>query len=260
MKGLEIMSRKMVILGFVLMLWLPTKVKAQFSFDVPVVEAMIADHKEVNSLHMARATIEHANMLLHQYSRKAADEHLNVNVDLDKYSKCFDLIDIIIKSGSTAMNVYNTYDDVSSKLSGYQQLIDRYYRLCLKKGDIYSSDTLIINNLSRTVASLCVEGKYIFGDMVTLTALCAASKIHAESKTQTYIESVDDINRSLDHIREIVNAAYFQLWLYIMQRTGYWKAEFYEAKNLHEIATDAISSWLDNAKSVKVTGSGGVVK
>lgn len=238
-----------------LLLLFVTIANAQDSFDAPVIEAMIADHKDVNSLHIARATIEHANMLLHQYSKKAADDHLNVNVDLDKYSKCFDLIDIIMKSGSTALNLYNTYDDVSSKLSGYRTLIDRYNNLCLKKGNIYSSDTLIVHNLYNTVSALSSEGKYIYGDIITLTALCTATKANMDMKTETYLSSIESINNSLGHIRDIVNTAYFQLWLYIMQRTGYWKAEFYEAKTLHEITIDAFSVWINNAKKIKVSGS-----
>ena len=63
------MRRTAVILF--LSLLSPLCAHAQWSFDVPSVEAYIADHKDQRSLLLARATLEQANTLLHGYSRDA---------------------------------------------------------------------------------------------------------------------------------------------------------------------------------------------
>ena len=59
-----------------LLMLVPTMVRAQYSFDFLSVEALIDDHKRIRSVLMARSGVEQANELLHQYSSEA-------NVDYD---------------------------------------------------------------------------------------------------------------------------------------------------------------------------------
>ena len=90
---------------------LPTVVvKAQWNFDIPVVEAYINDHKQQRSLLLARSTLELSNQLLHEYSSDAAVEYKELNIDLDKYTRAFDVIDVLYQSLRTSLNVYSTYD------------------------------------------------------------------------------------------------------------------------------------------------------
>lgn len=58
----------------------------------PVVEAYINDHKQQRSLLLARSTLELSNQLLHEYSSEATVDYKNLNVDLDKYTRAFDVI------------------------------------------------------------------------------------------------------------------------------------------------------------------------
>ena len=74
---------------------------AQFNFDVETVEALIRDHKNVRSVLIARNSVEQANLILHQYSRKAVEDHYQLNVELDKFTRLFDMIDIIVSGTST---------------------------------------------------------------------------------------------------------------------------------------------------------------
>jgi len=76
--------------------------------DPAALEAYINDHKKVRSLLLARSTLESSNALLHDYSRDAGIDYKEVNVDLDKYTRAFDIIDILYQSTRTAMNVYGT--------------------------------------------------------------------------------------------------------------------------------------------------------
>ena len=89
-----------------LMLLLPTIVKAQWSFDVPSVEAYINDHKKQRSLLLARSTLEAGNTLLHEYSADATHNYKELNVDLDKYTRAFDVIDVIYQSVRTGMKYH----------------------------------------------------------------------------------------------------------------------------------------------------------
>ena len=105
----------------------PLKVSAQWNFDIVSVEAYINDHKQQRSLLLARSTLELSNQLLHEYSSEAAVDFKELNVDLDKYTKAFDVIDILYQSLRTSLNVYSTYNSVSDRVGDYKDLLDDYY-------------------------------------------------------------------------------------------------------------------------------------
>ena len=81
--------------------------------DIPTLEAYINDHKSVRSMLLARSTLELSNSLLHDYSKTAAVEYKELNVDLDKYTRAFDVIDVLYNSLRTSMNAYDTCNTVS---------------------------------------------------------------------------------------------------------------------------------------------------
>ena len=69
------------------------EMSAQWNFDIVSVEAYINDHKQQRSLLLARSTLELSNQLLHEYSSEAAVDFKELNVDLDKYTRAFDVIE-----------------------------------------------------------------------------------------------------------------------------------------------------------------------
>ena len=79
--------------------------KAQWSFDVPTIEAYISDHKNQRSLLLARATLEHSNALLHEYSKTANVNYKEINIELDKYTRAFDVIDLLYQTLRTSLNL-----------------------------------------------------------------------------------------------------------------------------------------------------------
>ena len=93
------------LFGLVLtaLLSLPSFVWAQS--DPAALEAYINDHKQVRSLLLARSTLEMSNQLLHDYSKTAAVEYKDLNVELDKYTRAFDVIDVLYQSLRTSMNM-----------------------------------------------------------------------------------------------------------------------------------------------------------
>ncbi|MBQ6273202.1 MAG: hypothetical protein IJK63_03150, partial [Oscillospiraceae bacterium] len=136
------MRRILTILS--LMLLLPMHALAQWSFDVPSIEAYIADHKDQRSLLLARATLEQANTLLHGYSRDANVTYKEINVELDKYTRAFDVIDIMYQTLRTSLNTYDTYETFKQRIEDYKVMLTAYWDKCLSQGDIVSTDMLII--------------------------------------------------------------------------------------------------------------------
>ena len=136
--------RRNLIITFMLFVLLPGIAKAQWTFDVVSVEAYINDHKKQRSLLLARSTLEYSNKLLHEYSRKEVGNYKELNVDLDRYTRAFDVIDVMYQSLRTVLNVKNTYTAVSDRIGDYKDLLDSFNVKILKRGHIESADTLIL--------------------------------------------------------------------------------------------------------------------
>ena len=229
----------------VLLSLIPDVVCAQWSFDVSTVEAMVSDHKRIRSVLIARSTVEQANQILHDASKDANVDYKDLNIDLDKYTRCFDIIDLILQGTSTVFAVKNTITEVSDKVGKYKDLLEDYSEKCLLRGDIVSSDTIIIGISKRTVERISGDADELVSSFKKLLAIYAAGAATnvTESKTVLMITILRDINNSLDDIRMSINVAYIDLWKYIRVRTTYWKNAIYQARSLHEIANDAFSRW-----------------
>lgn len=87
--------RQIVVTAILLAAIFPKTAKAQWGFDVVSVEAYINDHKKQRSLLLARSTLEYSNQLLHEYSSEEVGKYKELNVDLDRYTRAFDVIDVM---------------------------------------------------------------------------------------------------------------------------------------------------------------------
>lgn len=219
---------------------LPSVVRAQYSFDFTSVEALIDDHKRIRSVLMVRSGVEQANELLHQYSSKATVEYDSLNVQLDKYTKCFDVIDLILTSGVTVINVKNTYDDVSDRIVQLKDLIEDFTTKLTLRGNIVSSDTIIINACGSAVSQVKEDGVRLYQSLGSLVAYATGM---TEITTAGLFKVMQDINESLDHIRLVIDHTYYVISRYITIRLNYFKRTLYHPKTIQEMANDAFSRW-----------------
>ena len=232
---------------------------AQFNFDVETVEALIRDHKNVRSVLIARHSVEQANLILnaghdtskqadlilHQYSRKAVEDHYQLNVELDKVTRLFDMIDIIVSGTSTVFNAKNTYSDVSKRLEDYRKLLETYTERLALRGNIQLRDTIIIGTSQRALEHVYEDGKDIYA---SLTAIIAYSSGKVPCNTSKLLKIIENINKSLDDIRRTVNAAYIATWRYMQMRLTYYKAEVYRKRSVKEVSAEALDRWKVSGK------------
>ena len=232
----------------------PRPAMAQFGFDVVSVEAYINDHKEQRSLLLVRSTLEASNKLLHDYSSKANIDYRNINRELDKYARAFDVIDVLYQSLRTSLNVYSTYDTVRDRIADYRKMLNDFNVKCLSRGNIVTTDTLLISNIVttdtllisinvRALSRIATEGDHLFRSVSDLVLYVTGA---AACSTSDLLLVLNAINQSLDNIRKHLNAAYFETWKYIQVRIGYWKAQVYRAKTLQEIVDGAFGRWRRN--------------
>lgn len=234
------MKSRITLILLCLMTLFPSFCNAQYGFDAASVEAYINDHKEQRSLLLVRSTLEASNKLLHDYSSKANIDYKDINRELDKYTRAFDVIDVLYQSLRTSLNLYNTYETISDRVGDYKEMLDDFNRKCLERGDIVSTDTQIIAINVRAIAKIANEGDNLYRSVCDLVLYATGA---AACSTSDLLLILTNINNSLDNIRKHLNQAYFETWKYIQVRIGYWKRQVYRAKTMQEIVNDAFGRW-----------------
>ena len=236
-------SKIFLYMAMCLMLLVPRTARAQLGFDVVSVEAYINDHKEQRSLLLVRSTLEASNKLLHDYSSDANIDYKDINKELDKYTRAFDVIDVLYQSLRTSLNVYNTYETVSDRVTDYKNMLSDFHDKCLARGNIVSTDTLILSINVRALGKIADEGDNLYKSVSDLVLYATGAAACSTSDLLTVLNST---NQSLDNIKKHLNVAYFETWKYIQVRIGYWKAQVYRAKTKQEIIEGAFGRWRRN--------------
>ena len=212
--------KRTIQIAVVLFALLPGIAKAQWTFDIVSVEAYINDHKKQRSLLLARSTLEYSNKLLHEYSCKEIGDYKELNIDLDKYTRAFDAIDVMYQSLRTVLNVKNTYTSVSDRIGDYKSLLEDFN--------------------ARGLRAIAREGEQLYKSVSDLVLYATGA---AACSTSDLLMVLEAINRSLDNIERHLNRAYFETWRYIQVRIGYWKAKVYRSRTMREILDDAFGRW-----------------
>lgn len=238
MKGL-----KVFIMVLMIMILSPDRAKAQWSFDVGTVEAYIADHKNQRSLLLARATLEQSNKILHGYSADAAKDYKELNFDLDKYTRAFDIIDLLYQSLRTSMNVYSTYNTISDRITDYKKMLSEYNEKVLKRNRMELADTVIIKISYRCIDRIGKEGQNLYRSVSDLLLYATGAAACSIADLMLVLES---INTGLDNIRFLLNSAYFDTWRYIQVRIGYWKESVYLPKSRSLLLEGAFKRWRES--------------
>ena len=226
-----------------IMMLSPDKAKAQWSFDVGTVEAYIADHKNQRSLLLARATLEQSNKILHGYSADAAKDYKELNFDLDKYTRAFDIIDLLYQSLRTSMNVYSTYNTISDRIIDYKKMLSEYNEKVLKRNRMELADTIIIKISYRCIDRISKEGQNLYRSVSDLLLYATGAAACSTADLMLVLES---INTGLDNIRFLLNSAYFDTWRYIQVRIGYWKESVYLPKSRSLLLEGVFKRWRES--------------
>lgn len=223
-----------------LLLGLSSGMKAQWSFDIASIEAYINDHKKQRSLLLARSTLEYSNRLLHEYSRDATVEYKEINIDLDKYTRAFDVIDVMYQSLRTVLNAKDTYTAVSDRIGDYKEMLAEFNDKVLKRGKAEPEDLRIITINEKAIEDIAHDGEHLYKSFSDLVLYATGA---AACSTADLLMVMESINGSLDDIERHLNRAYFETWRYVQVRIGYWKEQVYRRKTVREMAEDAFSRW-----------------
>ena len=218
--------KRTILIAITLLALLPDVAKGQWTFDIVSVEAYINDHKKQRSLLLARSTLEYSNQLLHEYSREETGKYKEVNIDLDRYTRAFDVIDVMYQSLRTVLNVKDTYSSVSDRIGDYKTMLEAFHEKILKHGNIEPSDALILTINEKAIRDIANEGEHLY-----------------KSVSDLVLYATGAVNKSLDSIEQHLNRAYIETWRYIQVRIGYWKSKIYRERTKREIIDGAFGRW-----------------
>lgn len=232
--------KRALLMTVVLLVLLPGIAKAQWTFDIVSVEAYINDHKKQRSLLLARSTLEYSNKLLHEYSRKEVGEYKELNVDLDRYTRAFDVIDVMYQSLRTALNVKSTYTAVSERIADYKKLLEDFNEKVLKRGTVELADAQILMINEKAIRDIADDGEHLYKSVSDLVLYATGA---AACSTSDLLMVLEAINTSLDDIERHLNRAYIETWRYIQVRIGYWKSKIYRERTKQEIINGAFGRW-----------------
>ena len=233
-------TRRCYLLVVLMIMFLPNVARAQWGFDVSSVEAYINDHKKQRSLLLARSTLEYSNQLLHDYSQKETGEYKTLNVELDKYTRAFDVIDVMYQSLRTVLNVKSTYENVSERISDYKRLLEDFNRKVVKRKHIALADTMLLSINAKAIKQIAADGEQLYKSVNDLVLYATGA---AACSTSDLIMVLEAVNNSLDNIERHLNRAYIETWRYVQVRMGYWKEKVYRTKTKAEILDDAFGRW-----------------
>ena len=234
------MVKRLILIVTLMLMLLPNVARAQWTFDVTSVEAYINDHKKQRSLLLARSTLEYSNKLLHDYTQKETGEYKTLNVELDKYTRAFDVIDVMYQSLRTVLNVKSTYETVSERIGDYKRLLEDFNSKVVKRKHIELADTMLISINARAIKLIAADGEQLYKSVNDLVLYATGA---AACSTSDLLMVLESVNNSLDNIERHLNSAYFETWRYVQVRMGYWKEKVYRTKSKAEILDDAFGRW-----------------
>ncbi len=212
--------------------------------DYTSIEAMISNHKTERTVLEIRTLAELGVLKMHQKSAGKVSDYRVVNDTLDRYRRCFDIVDLILQSTSTAFHTVNVYKRISGNVKGYWNLVDTYTNKILLHGAVWPSDTIIFTTSKKTVQTIESEAKELKNSYYEFATLLGGKMSPKESKVLDLMECLDKINTSMDNIDNAIAAAYTELWGYMTVRMGFWKKEIYRAKSMKEIVNGCYGDWI----------------
>jgi hypothetical protein len=113
----------------------------------------------------------------------------------------------------------------------------------LKRNRMELADTLILRISQRGIERIATEGNHLYKSVNDLILYATGAAACSTSDLMLVLES---INTSLENIRKLLNAAYFDTWRYIQVRIGYWKESVYVPQSRSVLLEGAFKRWRDS--------------
>lgn len=231
-------NRSSIIIAILVLLLCPLKGYSQF--DPVSIEAMINNHQEVHTVIAIRALSEVVALDRHNKQSKRETSYAKTQEQLDKISRAFNIVDLIINGGSTAFHTYNTGKEITKTLKDYTGLLLDYKNKVLSKFDVRPADLTIYETSQNMIHDVSEVSKEL---VKSYTDLSQYALLKRNCKPLDMLKILDSINDQYDRVTIIINAAYMKLWAYMSTRLGYWNDALLNRVNVKELCDAAHQRW-----------------
>lgn len=216
-----------------------------FMPDAASIEAMIGNHKVVGAALDARMVAEIGVRLYHDTLRSEVDDYKKESDELDKYYRCLDIVDLIVKGTATALHHVSAYNTIKEELKGYKDVLESYEKDILLKGAVWTSDTTVYFTTKRCVLDVRYEAEQLINSYVELVGMITGA---APCKTADLMKGLTDINDRLNNITDVIRSSHYYLLGYMTMRLGYNKREILGAGDLNDIIRNVCDNAYDHWK------------
>ena len=247
------LCRTAVVFVF-LMASLPSR--GQIWEPYPEIGAMLSHQRAVSSALIARTGLQEARALLHDDLKVSMIDFQKIEKAMEKAEKAFNVIDLVIQGGATALKIKDTYSTITGTIGNTINLLDTYLERCLKRKSVAPGDTIFIDSSRKMLVTIGDGAKDIF-EMIGLEKPPKKDSLLGLVATK-HLCSTDDmffvlgnISDCCDRISSTLNKEYYRLWEYMMLRTGYWKDLPDPRIPTRSICRNAIERWMSSAGSSK---------
>lgn len=214
--------------------------------DALSIAALNIDGEKIPSALLARATVENINLALHSACKEANIEYHDINIQLDKYTRFFNVVDIAIETLQTGVIAVNTYNNVTETVKKYKNLLTNFHNQCLKNGNVMTTDAQIIAAAGSAIEDIMKEINAIYKDLSF-----TATSLFGGCTAEEYAWLTNHTQSCLERINRIVSQAYIQTWKYIQMRTGYWKKEVYMSRSKEDVLKGALGRWQQSIEEAR---------
>ncbi len=232
-----------------LLLFLPLLIAARAQGDFPTWEAYINDHNTQHRLLSVRKVVEAGVYGLHKSTESHTKDYKEINDELEKYRKAFDILTLVFNSIETGFGVYNVINDFSSSdgtAQKYIRLVNDFANKCTLRGNIVPEDTMVISIAYKAVESIKGDLSDLEFALTDLFLLCSGK---VQCTTADLANIFGRINRNLDHIQIQMRRCYWDTYKYVQFRTTFWKRDIYRDYTKKQIADAALQRWHEKRKN-----------
>ena len=235
------MKKQGLVFVIIAMLFVfPAKSFAILDYDAGSLETMISNHKKVRTVLGIRAAAEMGVLEAHKAFSQSATSFEESSKAIDRYKRCFDIIDLILNGTATAFHGVNTYRSVKNNIELYLKLLDDYKTNFLLKGNVKNDDAVIYTTSVEAIKQIKSSAISMYDSYIDLAAYLTGA---AEFDAQSMMICLQCINDNMDDIDSAVKNAYFTLYSYMVMRKGFWKDGLYRGKTIENLAMEAYDSW-----------------
>lgn len=214
------------------------------------VEALHLEHESAISLLTARSALAAVNDGLSSAASAAGIRYDSIRIDLDRYTRMFDIIDKLYNTLHLAFRSANTFSDIEYYASRYADVIRSFIDELDSHGRLLAEDMCLFDYAASAIGGLRSDCEQLYSTFEGLASYMLPvpgleQPANCSASTLTYLLS--EIDRFLTRISGRLERLYDLSYRYMLMRQGYWPVSVI-TQTKGAIVSSALSRWMEKGR------------